>query len=196
MFARGTRRRIRKRIGVRPDRFCIFALLMFLLFAETSRADPAERARAKFATSREIPRVTVTSRVAIEPVTATELLLGQTLSAVPFSGDVPSIAPARSMVVRELPNLWQVRIPDGRSRKAPHVRYELRGTDGSRNRLSLDGRPGTSLRVQLKPILPQIRTRANGWSEVEGGVAIYVNTEDLRVPGDYSGTLIIDVSSL
>ena len=101
-----------------------------------------------------------------------------------------------TQIVRRLPAVWRLRLPDGQFPDQLDVQYEITGPDGRSGRLVSDGGTQSEVRVQLRAIPPAIVSQGLDGAVVEGGLVLYMDLESVRAAGRYSGTLTVTLNQL
>jgi len=140
-------------------------------------------------------RLLVKSRAVIEPIDGRELLGGSD-RAIPFDGKLAALPMMDSDIARPLPGIWQLKVPQAKSKAAVQVGYELIGIDGRRNVLTLPGEPSSGIRVTLEPIGPTTLGRSSKDALLEGGVVLHLDINSVRHAGEYRGTLTVSINGL
>jgi hypothetical protein len=135
-------------------------------------------------------------RIRLEPVSIRELLpTAQAISAGHWSGSASSLTQslAAPRLVRRVPSMWRIRLPESQAAQPFDVQYSIEGADGTPGRLTSESSVHSSIAVQLRPI-PPLTTRGSDDSETaEGGVVLYLDLEDVRSAGRYRGTMTVTV---
>jgi hypothetical protein len=126
----------------------------------------------------------------LAPPTAAELLLGSWIEAVPLRGRAPEDVPVRTVVVREIPELWELRIPAEVPLESLDVSYEIVADDGVRYRLS---GAGDEIPIKLRPGRPVLVRREGPLAVVRGGAVLELHVQDVRRAGTYRGQLRVSV---
>jgi hypothetical protein len=138
-------------------------------------------------------------RVLLEPVTAMELTGCNNRQALP-GGDFRIGAAAfhsmdlRSTVMRSVPELWRLRIPQDARLYALDVSYELVGANGRSSRLCSLNKSGSEIKVIIDEIPPRVVGRDAHSTVIEGGMVMHLQLELARSAGTYSGTLTVVVN--
>jgi hypothetical protein len=134
----------------------------------------------------------------VEPIRAAELVGRRAAEPVVFDGfRIPGL-PGGTLTRRQLPRLWQVRIPAAAQQAgaAYDIRYEVRGANGQPDRFSLVDYPQETIPVQVESLGTVYGRHPSGDTLIEGGVLLHLDLEGVRWAGDYRGTLIITVNGL
>lgn len=96
----------------------------------------------------------------------------------------------RTRIVRELPALWRMRLPEDLTIGQVDVRYELTAPDGRVGRLVAADGPESVL-TELRPLVPVVVSSDSGGAIVEGGLTLYLDLGSVRTAGRYTGTLTV-----
>lgn len=111
----------------------------------------------------------------------------------------PGLPPASivsTVVIRRLPDLWQLLIPAGVPLDDLEVSYELMAANGHRDRLSHDQHRDSEIEVRLRPLPPILLQDQGDDTVVQGGLKLELDVSDARVAGAYLGSLTVTVSYL
>lgn len=102
----------------------------------------------------------------------------------------------RTLIEREIPDLWQVRMPVSVPPHQLDVSYDLRSSRGKVGHLSHRERDSSDLRVRLRPIPPQVIEREGDSAVIQGGVILVFDVTTAELAGTYLGTLTTTVTQL
>ncbi len=149
--------------------------------------------------------LTLPSRISLEAVRLGELSDGSAVSAgsdrrragrdLQAFGTAPT-SDVKTVVMRRLPDLWQLQIPDGTLPDDLEVSYELIAANGRPDRLNHDRRADSEIEVRLRP-LPVILLQSQGdGTVVQGGLKLELDVSQARVAGTYLGSLTVTVTHL
>lgn len=96
-------------------------------------------------------------------------------------------------VVRHVPYVWRMRLPDEEQASAISVRYDITSPDGRANTLAAVDRSDSKIRMVLRSLPPVLVTRDADGVLVEGGLTLLLDLENVRSAGTYSGTLTVTI---
>lgn len=138
----------------------------------------------------------VVSSVALEPVTAAELL-GANVGAIDAGAWFPGADPTagvtpRTALSRGVDELWGAYITG--SVNQVDVQVELVGANGQSDCLSHPQLPSQVLPVQVVARRPVQISNLFGIKYVQGGADFYLDAGSASVAGDYTGTLIVTIN--
>lgn len=102
----------------------------------------------------------------------------------------------RTLVEREIPELWEVRMPVSVPPHQLDVSYQLHSSRGREGHLSHRERDSSDLRVRLRPIPPRIIERGEDSAVIQGGVILVFDVTTADLAGTYLGTLTTTVTQL
>jgi hypothetical protein len=105
--------------------------------------------------------VSIAHELEIAPITSAELVGGLAQQAIAMSAaemHTASAAFARE-IVRKLPALWQMTVPEDVHPNSLSIEYELTAANGNPNRLSHAEQSDSEMRVRIVPLRPQIVSR-------------------------------------
>ena len=192
------------RSGVRCDSarlgrvtLCVLASLMTL--AASPRSGPSRPAAGRLAA--DPPGVLqIAPRTSLAKVAASEILPASShaISMGAWSAGTASMGSGafQTRIVRQLPVLWRMRLPDGLTVGQIDVRYEVTAPDGRLGRLvAVDG-PQSEVRTELHAVGPFVVSRDADGAIVEGGLTLYLDLESVRTAGRYTGTLTVTLNHL
>jgi len=136
------------------------------------------------------------STISLDSPTPGELSpAGTTVALGSYSrGGIHSLPPLPLVLVREIPDAWEVRLPSEEDLATLDVRLELESPDGRPESLSAahGGREG-SIGVRLFPTPPTIVSRDRNGVVVRGGVVLELDLGAARTSGQYLGRLHVTV---
>ena len=150
-------------------------------------------ADAPIRAERPVGDVVPLAEVVLPPVTSYELTGARPEVAVSLSAE--GELPVRTSVVRELPRLWRLALPDGSDPAELDVEVEVHSAGGVPGRLdSAEGDGSISARViPTRPVVTRLDDRT---SLVEGGALIELDLEGVRQAGTYCGRVTVVVHGL
>jgi hypothetical protein len=134
--------------------------------------------------------------VRLEPVTAAELLGGGPDQAVAVRELASGTPPVNTIIVRELPALWQATtsLPLTGSGSL-QATCEVVSEQGTANRLSLAGHAGAEIPVMIvsSPVLAA--TALDASVHHQGGITLRLDVGRVRYAGTYTGRLTVTLVS-
>lgn len=176
---------------------CVLASLMTL--AASPRSGPSRAAHGRL--SADPPGVLqIEPRVSLAKVAASEILPASShaVSMGTWRAGNASMGSGafRARIVRRLPVLWRMRLPEGLTVDQIDVRYEVTAPDGRPGRLvAVDG-PQSEVRTELHAVGPFVVSRDADGAIVEGGLTLYLDLASVRMAGRYTGTLTVTLNHL
>jgi len=147
---------------------------------------------------RDVGVIQVERSIRLDAVHPSELLLAAGDQAISMGtwrsgGRVPDQRMGDLRIVRNVPLVWRMRVPDEELVGALGVRYEITSPDGQANTLSAPDGSDSAIRMILRSMPPVVVTRDRDGALVEGGVTLYLDLEQVRSAGTYSGTLTVTI---
>jgi hypothetical protein len=97
-------------------------------------------------------------------------------------------------VIRSVPALWRAKAPDGKGVSGFQVGLQVLGDNGHAGCLSHLSRPGSEIRLRVQALPTIVAKSEAGWAFLEGGALFFLNLEEAREAGEYSGTLMVTVT--
>ncbi|MBH8563703.1 hypothetical protein I8748_16140 [Nostoc sp. CENA67] len=100
-----------------------------------------------------------------------------------------------TLITRELPGLWQMRVPVDQVGSL-YATYEIKAGNGQSNRFSSDERSEQTVRVAVEPlpIIEISRDENTNTALVQGGVRLQFDLANAGVAGGYVGVLNVTVN--
>ena len=147
---------------------------------------------------RNVETIQVERIIRLDPVHPTELLLAAGDQAISMGtwrpgGQMPDQRMGDLRIVRHVPFVWRMRLPDEELIDSMAVRYSITARGGRTNSLSaLDG-SDSEIRMIARSTPPVVVTRDGDGAIVEGGLTLYLDLEQVRSAGTYSGTLTVTI---
>lgn len=138
-------------------------------------------------------RLTVRSPIDLEPITINELLGGASTTVV-FDGTDPGLSFLG--VLREVPDIWEVKEPPPIPASAYQVNYFLSGANGVDDVLSLPGFPASMISVTIEEIPAMDVGGPPGPRRLQGGARFTLDPNQADMAGQYTGTLTVEVNRL
>ena len=169
----------------------VAALAFVCLVASPAKAGKRDVERSQLVQPRRLIVPAVIDMPALRP---TEILGGLSRDAQPFDGS--SLPELLTSVTRQLPELWQMRLPDAADAASTIVRYELIGVDGEPGQLTFVGDGNDPIPVHIAPRPVRTDVLSDGSAVLSGGADLELDLTQARRAGQYSGTLVIVIDGL
>ncbi|BBD65963.1 hypothetical protein NIES4072_03580 [Nostoc commune NIES-4072] len=141
----------------------------------------------------EINRLATPQTIKIPPIQQSEIAPAISSESV-AQGDLLSPPRFNTFITRELPGIWQMRVPIEQVGLL-YATYELQAQNGANNAVSNQLRSDSALTVVLEPLsIVEISRDPNTKTAlVQGGVRLKMNLSNNQLAGTYSGELIVRV---
>jgi hypothetical protein len=143
----------------------------------------------------QIYRLAAPQVLTIPPLRQSEISpFGQSEAIAP-SGNVSTPPHFNFLVTRELPRLWQMRVPLDQVGSL-YATYELRGTNGSSNAVSSSHDANSAVRIIISP-LPMVEISRDPYSKtavIQGGVRLTMDLSNSKFAGEYLGNLTVTLN--
>lgn len=155
---------------------------------------------------RELPRLPelretvgvleVASSIELERMLVDEVLAGgpyQARSLGTWTSGTAQLGMPRveTEIVRSVPAVWRMRLPDEPSLHTLDVRYTVVGNDGRQHVLTADHDTGSTIGVRAVPVPPAVVQADLEGTIIEGGLILYLDLAEVRTAGRYSGTITV-----
>ena len=144
----------------------------------------------------EIYQLAIPQRLKIPPITQSEISVATKSESVTNPGDL--LAPPRfnTLIVREFPNIWQMRIPTNQVNLL-YATYEMKAENGRSDAISSEQRSNSAVQVVIEPlpIIEISRDSNTNTALVQGGFRLKMDVSGTQVAGQYTGELSVVVNS-
>ncbi|MBD2387969.1 hypothetical protein H6G32_21595 [Cylindrospermum sp. FACHB-282] len=138
----------------------------------------------------EINQLSPCNQLTNLPLSASEVLPGANSEFVTNEGDLLAPPPFNTVIIRELPTLWQMRVPSDQV-DSLHVTYKLENDAFCTDKCS-----ESKVKVVLEPLpINKIsEDEISKTSVVQGGVRLKLDLSTAKQAGKYSGDVTITVN--
>jgi hypothetical protein len=178
-------------------------LLACVPAAAADRADGGRRLRLDASLGRleaRERRILIEPTVRLEQVRPDELLPDGRRSAISMGSYTRSVAPLASGsmnlgIVRHVPVVWRMYVPDERLLDSLEVRVQMISADGSPGCLSAGDDSRSVIRAVASSTPPVVVERDGEGAVVEGGLTLLLDLEEIRSAGTYTGTLTVTIDN-
>ncbi|MCG6133605.1 MAG: hypothetical protein MET45_02920 [Nostoc sp. LLA-1] len=171
---------------------CLGTIIAFLVLPQ-----PRTGAEYIFANTEptEIYQLSTPQRLVIPPLTPSEISPTAISESVSHSQDLLAPPSFDTVITRELPNLWQMRVPLDQVGFL-QATYEIRAENGRMNAVSSDRRSDSAVSVILEqlPIIEVSRDPNTNTALVQGGLRLKMDLSTAQLAGDYAGDLTVTVN--
>jgi len=187
---------------------CALLLLLLGVFPESSiRAEPRSDGLREFRMHPTLGRIDARARriqieptIRLEEIRADELLPDATQRAISLGsyargGAVPAGRTMDPGIVRHVPVLWRMYVPDERLIESLEVRVQMIAPDGSPGRLGTTDGTRSAIRAVARSTPPVVVERDGDGAVVQGGLTLLLDLEEIRNAGTYTGTLSITIDN-
>lgn len=142
----------------------------------------------------EIYQLATPQRLTIPPVAHSEVSLTTKSESVRDSGDLTAPPQFNTLVVREFPGIWQMRVPVDQVASL-YATYEMKADNGRNSAVSSEQRSDAAMPVILEPlpIIEISRDLNSNTALVQGGFRIKMDISSAQVAGSYTGELTVIV---
>ncbi|MBE8988862.1 hypothetical protein [Nostoc sp. LEGE 12450] len=143
----------------------------------------------------EINQLSVPQTLSIPPLRQSELLPGNITESVAGGQDLTTPPRLNAVITRELPALWQMRVPIEQVGSLYAI-YETRADNGGVNQFSSEQRSDVEVPIVLEslPIIEISRDQNTNTAVVQGGVRLKIDLSTAEIAGTYSGELTVVVN--
>lgn len=141
----------------------------------------------------EINRLATPQTIKIPPIKQSEITPAISSESV-SQGDLLTPPHFNTLITRELPGIWQMRVPIDKVGSL-YASYELKAQNGANNAVSNELHSASSLRIVLQPlsIVEISRDPNTNTAVVQGGVRLIMDLANNQLAGAYSGELTVTV---
>ncbi|BAY41186.1 hypothetical protein NIES2111_55780 [Nostoc sp. NIES-2111] len=144
----------------------------------------------------KINQLSSPQRVAIPPLSPSEILPAATTNES-VSNQEDLLAPPRfsTVIIRELPALWQMRVPVEQLGNL-YATYEIRAENGRGNAVSNAQRSDSAVQVLLEPlpIIEISRDQNSNTALIQGGVRLKMDVSSIGAAGAYAGDMTVTIN--
>ncbi|QLE54144.1 hypothetical protein [Nostoc sp. TCL26-01] len=142
----------------------------------------------------EIYQLATPQKLTIPPIAQSELSLTSKSESVSNPGDLFAPPSFNTSIVREFPNVWQMRVPVDQVASL-YATYQLKAENGNGNAVSSEQRSDAKLPVILEslPIMEVSRDLNSNTAVVQGGFRLKMDISGAQIAGIYAGELTVVV---
>ncbi|MBC1221481.1 hypothetical protein GNF10_16395 [Nostoc sp. UCD121] len=143
----------------------------------------------------EINQLSVPQKLSIPPLKQSEILPSGITESVASGQDLTAPPRFNRVITRELPALWQMRVPIEQVGSLYAI-YEMNADNGGVNQFSSEQRSDVKVPIVLEtlPIIEISRDTNTNTALVQGGVRLKIDLSTAEVAGSYSGELNVVVN--
>jgi hypothetical protein len=143
----------------------------------------------------EINQLSVPQKLIIPPLGQSEILPSSTTESVARGQDFTAPPQFNAVIIRELPALWQMRVPIEQVGSL-YATYETKADNGGFNQFSSEQRSDVKVPIVLEalPIIEISRDQNTNTAVVQGGVRLKIDLSTAEIAGTYSGELTVVVN--
>ena len=134
-------------------------------------------------------------QIQLAPISPTELL-GHSGESIPVGSDLEQSLEQPLLVTREIPEIWEMRVPVNTDPDQIDVRIRVFAHDGRRRRMVSSQTGAGTMRVFVQPTPPRIVDRTHRWLVVRGGAVLSIRVDRARREGRYATRLSVRVEAL
>lgn len=133
--------------------------------------------------------------LSIPPQQLGDILPNSVSETVKNEQDLTAAPVLSAVVTRELPGLWQMRVPIDQVGSI-YATYEIKGMNGQANGFSNNTRSDHSVRVSVEPlpIVEISRDESTNTALIQGGIRLHFDLSTARVAGGYGGVIKVTVN--
>jgi hypothetical protein len=142
----------------------------------------------------EIYQLATPQRLTVPPIAHSEITLTTKSESVRDAGDLAAPPQFNSVVVREFPGVWQMRVPIDQV-DSLYATYEMKADNGRSSAVSNEQRSDAAFPVVLEPlpIIEISRDFNSNTALVQGGFRLRMDISQAQVAGNYAGELMVIV---
>lgn len=142
----------------------------------------------------EIYQLATPQRLTVPPIVHSEISLATKSESVRDSGDLAAPPQFNTLVVREFPGIWQMRVPVEQV-AVLYATYEMKADNGRNSAVSSEQRSEAAVQVVLEPlpILEISRDLNSNTALIQGGFRLKMDISSAQFAGDYTGELTVVV---
>jgi hypothetical protein len=143
----------------------------------------------------QIYQISTPQQLTIPPQQLGEILPAPVSQAVTNEQDLLASPRFQTVITRELPELWQMRVPIDQVGSL-YATYELRAENGQNNEFSSTYRSDQTMRVVVEPlpIIEISRDENTNTALVQGGVRLQFDLANVGIAGGYGGVITVTVN--
>lgn len=143
----------------------------------------------------EIYQLATPQRLKIPPITQSEISVTTKGESVTNQGDLLAAPRFNTLIVREFPNMWQMRIPTSQVNLL-YATYEMKAENGRSDAISSEQRSSSAVQVVIEPlpIIEISRDSNTNTALVQGGFRLKMDLSGNQVAGQYTGDLSVVVN--
>ncbi|MBD2506780.1 hypothetical protein H6G91_05790 [Nostoc muscorum FACHB-395] len=176
---------------------CKRYLLNFIAVSIAMLACPQTRTVAQFTPAvepTEIYQLATPQRLRIPPISQSEISVTAKSESVNNPGDLSAPPQFNTLIVREFPNIWQMRVPVDQVNLL-YATYEMKAENGRSNAISSEQRSNSAVQVVVEPlpIIEISRDSNSNTALVQGGFRLKMDVSGTQVAGQYAGELAVVV---
>ncbi len=150
---------------------------------------------APFNQPTQIYRLAAPQELVIPPLRQSEISSFGQSEAIANPGNLSTPPRFNFLITRELPRLWQMRVPLDQV-GILYATYEIRGKNGSSNAVSSNKDANSAVGVIIQP-LPITEISHDPYTKtavIQGGVRLQMDLSNSKFAGDYFGNLTVTVN--
>lgn len=142
----------------------------------------------------EIYQLAIPQQLTIPPIAQSEIALTSQSEAVKNPGDLFAPPQFNTVLLREFPNIWQMRVPI-EDVDSLYATYEIKAQNGRDNAVSGEQRSDAALPLIIEPlpIVEISRDPDSNTALVQGGFRLRMDLSSTQFAGNYSGELTVIV---
>ncbi|MBD2523585.1 hypothetical protein [Nostoc sp. FACHB-133] len=144
----------------------------------------------------EINQLSTPQRLVIPALAPSEIVpAAKTSESVANEEDLLTPPRFNTVIIRELPALWQMRVPVEQVGLL-YATYEIRGENGRRNAVSNEQRSDSAAQVLLEPlpIIEISRDQNTNTALIQGGVRLKIDISSTEFAGAYAGDVTVTLN--
>ncbi|PLZ99745.1 hypothetical protein CEN50_06055 [Fischerella thermalis CCMEE 5268] len=144
---------------------------------------------------KQIYELATPQELSIPPQQLGDILPNSVSETVKNEQDLTAPPVLTAVVTRELPGLWQMRVPIDEVGSV-YATYEIKGMNGQANGFSNNTRSDRSVRVSVEPlpIVEISRDESTNTALIQGGIRLHFDLSTARVAGGYGGVIKVTVN--
>lgn len=169
-------------------------LLAYLSTSVALLVGTQAQALGQFISPVEINQLAIPQNLTIPPITQSEISVAINGDQVTNPGDLFAPPQFNTLIVREFPNVWQMRVPIDQL-DSLYATYELKAPNGSSNAVVSEQRSSAAMPVVVEPlpIMEISRDPNSNTAVVQGGFRLKLDISSAQFAGAYTGELTVTV---